>query len=227
MTTSKVTFEVAHEGSAGGEIALPAGGERAAAVMVFHEWWGLNDHVRSILERLAAEGFIALGVDLYDGKTTKDAGEAGALMGALDWDVAMDRARGAFRYLEQHPRSNGKVGVLGFCMGGALSFAAASAIPGLAAAVPFYGVPGDERLDLDALRAPVLAHFASRDYWAKPAAAQKIRDELAARGKHMQLEIYEADHAFFNDTRPEVYAKEPAELAWRRTVSFLREHLAS
>jgi carboxymethylenebutenolidase len=225
MTTSKVTFEVPGGASAGGELALPVGDARAGAVMVFHEWWGLNDHIRSILERLAAEGFVALGVDLYDGKTTKDAGEAGALMGALDWDVAMDRAKGAFGYLEQHPRSNGKVAVLGFCMGGALSFAAASAIPELAAAVPFYGVPDAARLDLDALRAPVLAHFASRDGWAKPEAAEKIRDELSTRGKRMQLEIYEADHAFFNDTRPEVYAKEAAELAWSRTVSFLREEL--
>ncbi len=227
MTTSRVSFAVAGGRDAGGELALPAGSERAGAVMVFHEWWGLNEHVRSILERLSGEGFVALGVDLYDGKTTKDAGEASALMGALDWDVAMDRARGAFRYLEQHERSNGKVAVLGFCMGGALSFAAACAIPGLAAAVPFYGVPEASRLDLDALRAPVLAHFASRDGWAKPSKAQAIRDELSARGKAMQLEIYEADHAFFNDTRPEVYAEEAAELAWSRTVSFLREHLAS
>lgn len=227
MTTSRVTFAVAGGADAGGELALPAGAGRSGAVMVFHEWWGLNDHVRSILERLAGEGFVALGVDLYDGKTTKDADEASALMGALDWDEALRRAASAARYLEQHARSNGKVAVLGFCMGGALSFAAASAIPGLAAAVPFYGVPDASRLDLDALRAPVLAHFASRDGWAKPSKAQAIRDELSARGKAMQLEIYEADHAFFNDTRPEVYAKEAAELAWSRTVSFLREHLAS
>jgi carboxymethylenebutenolidase len=220
MATSKVSFE-----TASGELVLPAGEGRAGAVIVFHEWWGLNDHIRSILDRLAAAGFVALGVDLYDGKTTRDPDEAAKLMGALDWGVAIERAKGAFRFLAEHPRSNGKVGVLGFCMGGALSFATASAIPELSAAVPFYGIPDASKLDLDALQAPVLAHFASRDGWAKPEGAQAIRDALVAKGKRMQLEVYEADHAFVNDTRPEVYAKDAAELAWSRSIEFLAEHL--
>jgi carboxymethylenebutenolidase len=225
MSTTKVEFEAASGKKTHGEMALPAGEGQAGTVVLFHEWWGLNDHVRSILGRLAEAGFVALAVDLYDGKTTKDPGEAGKLMGQLDWGLAMDRAKGAFRYLSTHPRSNGKVAVMGFCMGGALSFAAASAIPELSAVVPFYGIPDASKLDLDAMRAPILAHFASRDGWAKPSAAEALREQLEARGKRMRLEVYEADHAFVNDTRPEVYAKEAAELAWRRTTEFLAEHV--
>src|SRR5688572_17327832 len=140
MATTKVNFQSQSGEPATGEIALPPGEGRAGTIMVFHEWWGLNDHMRSIVDKLAAAGFITLCLDLYDGATTKDAGEAQKLMGALDWGKAIDRAKGAFSYLRAHPRSNGKVGATGFCMGGALTFAVATAIPDLAAAVPFYGV---------------------------------------------------------------------------------------
>jgi carboxymethylenebutenolidase len=108
-------------------------------------------------------------------------------------------------------------------MGGALTFAAAVNIPHLGAAVPFYGVPGD--LDWARIKAPVLAHFAKRDDWAKPAAAEAIRDRLVAAGGTMELHVYDADHAFVNDTRPEVHHPENARLAWERSVAFLKDHL--
>jgi len=224
--TSKVEFESKSGQPARGEIALPSGDGRHGAVLVFHEWWGLNDHMRSILDRLAAGGFLALGLDLYEGKTTKDAAEAQTLMGALDWGAAMDKATGAVAFLARHARSNGKVGALGFCMGGALTIAAASNIPELAAAVPFYGIPDLEAVKVDAINAPMLAHFATRDDWAKPEKAKALAQKMEAAGKSMQLEIYEADHAFVNDTRPEVYSDANAKLAWLRTTDFLTQHLS-
>lgn len=219
----RVHFPAASGGEAQGELALPAASGRVPGVILFHEWWGLNDHVRSLIERLSAAGFAALALDLYDGKTTKDADEAGELMNGLDWSRAMDRARGAVDWLAAHERTSGRVGAVGFCMGGALTFAAAATIPHLGAAVPFYGVPPQG--EWAKIKAPVLAHFARRDGWAKPAAAEAIREAVVAAGGTMELHVYDADHAFVNDTRPEVHDPENARLAWERTVAFLKDHL--
>jgi carboxymethylenebutenolidase len=118
------------------------------------------------------------------------------------------------------------VGAVGFCMGGALCFSAAATIPRLGAAVPFYGIPS-KATDYSKVKAPILAHFAARDTWAKPALAEALQRELAARGQPMELHVYDADHAFMNDTRPEVHHPEAARLAWDRTTAFLREHLGA
>jgi carboxymethylenebutenolidase len=219
----EVRFRAASGGEARGELALPAGAGRVPAVLLFHEWWGVNDHIRSIARRLAEAGFAALAIDLFDGKTTKDAGEAGQLMSGLDWGRAIDQARGAVDWLAAHERTTGRVGAVGFCMGGALTFAAAAAIPHLGAAVPFYGVPADQ--DWARIKAPVLAHFARRDGWAKPSSAEAIQKAVVAAGGTMELHVYEADHAFVNDTRPEVHDPESARVAWDRTVAFLTDHL--
>lgn len=224
--TTKVEFQSGSGQAATGELGLPPGEGKAGALIVFPEWWGLNDHMRSIVDKFASAGFVTLCIDLYDGVTTKDAGEAQKLMGALDFGKALDRAQGAFEYLKAHPRSNGKVAATGFCLGGALTFAAATKIPDLAAAVPFYGIPDPSKVDYDAVKAPILAHFSSTDQWAKPELAAALRDKLNAAGKSMQLEVYDAEHAFVNDTRPEVYSPENAKLALDRTMAFLKKHLA-
>jgi carboxymethylenebutenolidase len=208
-----------------GEIELPAGEGRAPALILVHEWWGLNDHVRSLVSRFAKEGFLTLAIDLYDGKTTKDAAEAGKLMGALDWGRAVGIAAAALEYLKAHPRSNGNVGCTGFCMGGAATLVIATNVPGIKAAVPFYGMPDASKVDYAKLSAPILMHVAKRDEWVKPELAEALRDKLTAEGKSMRLEQYEADHAFVNDTRPEVYSKENAELALSRSYAFLKEKL--
>ncbi|WP_437762270.1 dienelactone hydrolase family protein [Sorangium sp. So ce281] len=223
--SEKVSFPAKDGSSATGEIVWPKQGDKSPAVVLIQEWWGVNDHIRSLLDRLAAAGFIALAPDLYHGKTTKDAAEANRLMTELDKPRALEEIAGAARFLSAHERSTGKVGVIGFCMGGALSFAAAATIPELAAAVPFYGVPSPAP-DYTRVKAPILAHFAARDGWATPAAAEAIQKELAARGQSMELHVYDADHAFANDTRPEVYAPEAAKLAWERSIAFLKQHLA-
>lgn len=209
-----------------GALAEPSGTGKAPSLVLMQEWWGINDHIRSIADRLAAEGFLVVAPDLFHGKTAKDATEAGALMGALDTLQAVKEIGLASSFLKQHPRGNGKVGVIGFCMGGALSFAAACHVEGLSAAVPFYGVPPAEKVDYAKVTAPILAHFARNDDWATVAKAEAIKAQLDALGKPMRLEIYDAGHAFMNDTRPEAYDAPSAELAWQRSVDFLKKHLA-
>ncbi|NUO48831.1 MAG: dienelactone hydrolase family protein [Polyangiaceae bacterium] len=223
MTTKRVTL-TAETGPFEGEIALPPGEGRAPAVLLFQEWWGVNDHIRSLVSRLAAEGFVVFAPDLYDGKTTRDAGEAGQLMGSLDWPKALDRAKASVKWLAAHERGNGKVAVTGFCLGGALTLATASIVPEVAAAVSFYGMPDRKNFDLASIKAPILAHVATRDDWVKPAAAEALRDDVNKAGGTMKVEQYESDHAFVNDTRPEVYDAANAKLAWSRSVDFIKQH---
>ena len=223
--TTRVEFKAKSGAPASGELSLPEGADKAPGLVLVQEWWGVNDHIRSLADRFAAEGFVVVAVDLYHGTVTKDFNEAGALMQALDGKQAMDDIAGAVAYLQAHARCNGKVGVTGFCMGGAYAFAAVSALPEVGAAVPFYGIPPAERMDFTRMKAPILAHFASRDGWAKPERAQEIVAAINAAGGSAAVEIYEADHAFVNDTRPEVYVADAAKLAWDRSVKFLHQHL--
>jgi carboxymethylenebutenolidase len=222
---TRVTFQAKSGAEASGEIALPAGEGKAPGVVLLQEWWGINDHIRSLLGRLAEAGFVACAPDLYHGKIAKDAETAGKMMGELDWPKAMDEIAGAAAYVASHPRSNGKVGVTGFCLGGALTLAATTMVPQFAAAVAFYGVPGAGKADWSKVKAPIMAHFAARDEWAKPSLAEDIKKELETRGQKMVLHVYDADHAFVNDTRPEVYNAEAAKLAWTRSMEFLHQHL--
>lgn len=220
-----VSFQSAQGAEARGEMWLPEGSGKAPGVVLIQEWWGLNDHIRSWLSRLAEAGFVALAPDLYHGQSTKNPEEAARLMNGLNWPSALAEIGGAAAFLRGHAGCSGKVGVMGFCMGGALSFAAAAMVPGLSAVVPFYGIPPAEQLDYSKVTAPILAHFASKDGWAKPEAARDLMQALKGMGKSMELHVYEADHAFMNDTRPEVYDAEAAKSAWERTLTFLRAEL--
>lgn len=224
--TERVHFPSASGKDTEGELALPTGGATAPSLILLQEWWGVNDHVRSLVDRFAKEGFAVLAPDLYEGKTTKDPAEAGKLMGSLDWAAAMDKIAGARAFLAGHARSNGKVGVTGFCLGGALSFAAACNVGGLGAVVPFYGIPDPSKVDYGKVTAPILAHVARRDDWVKVEAVEAVKTQLAGRGVPMTVEVYEADHAFVNDTRPEVYHQANAELALARSFDFLRANLS-
>lgn len=222
--SEKVSFTSGQGKPAEGALALPAGDGRAPGLVVLQEWWGLNAQIKKMGERFAAEGFVALVPDLYHGKVAADPTEAAGLMNSLDWGQAIDDIAGAVAFLRAHPRCNGKVAVTGFCMGGALTFATACNVKGLAAAVPFYGVPGE--VPWGNVEAPIQAHFASRDDWAKPDAARGIQQTLAGLGKSMDLHVYEADHAFMNDARPDVFSPQASSEAWARAVAFLRSHAA-
>lgn len=224
MAADKVSF-AGPDGTLEGFLALPEGAGKAPAVVLVQEWWGLNEHVKSLSRRLAAAGFVVLAPDLYHGTIAKDADEAGKLMNALDTAKAVGEIGAAAAYLRQHARGNGKVGVTGFCLGGALTLAAACHLDGLAAAVPFYGVPPADKVDYARVTAPILGHFAQHDDWVTPARVAELKAALAQHGKAAQIESYDASHAFVNDTRPEVYSAESAAIAWVRTVDFLRQHV--
>lgn len=219
--TERVTFPSA-SGSTPGALATPAGTGRGPAVIVMHEWWGVNPQHERILERFAAAGFLALAPDLYRGVVTRDPAEAERLMLGLDRGRSLDDVRAAVAYLQAHPRGNGQVAITGFCLGGAYAFAAACFVRGLACAVPFYGVPASP--DWSQVDVPIQAHFAARDGWAKPERAAEIQQVLAGGAHPMELHVYDADHAFMNEDRPEVYSADAARVAWDRAVDFLRLH---
>jgi carboxymethylenebutenolidase len=225
MTTT-VRFGAKGGSDIAGEMAEPSGTEKAPALVLIQEFWGINAHVKSLADRLAKEGFLVVAPDLYHGKIAKDAAEATQLMTALDTAAAMTEISAAVAYLKEHPRGNGKVGVIGFCMGGALAFAAACHVEGLSAVVPFYGVPPADKVDYAKVTAPILAHFAKNDEWATVAKAEAIKKELDAQTKPMRLETYDAGHAFMNDTRPEAYDEKSATLAWQRSIDFLKKNLS-
>ncbi len=211
-----------------GDLVVPEGEGKTPGVVLIQEWWGVNDHIRDVAARLAKEGFRVLAPDLYHGKTTKDPGEAAKMMGALDWKQALDEIAGAAEHLRAHESSNGKVAVMGFCMGGALSLASACNVPHLWAVTAFYGIPDPKFADYTKVTAPIMAHVAGKDDWVKPEAARAIQKQIHDAGKVMDLHVYDdADHAFFNDTRPEVHSPANAKLAWDRTLAFFKKHLSS
>lgn len=203
-------------------LAVPEGDQPAPGVVLLQEYWGVNDHLRDVAGRWAKEGFLTLAPSLYRGAVATSAEEAMAMLRGLDRARALADIAGAVAALKADPRCSGKVGITGFCVGGAYTLAAAAAIEGLSAAVPFYGVPPSA--DWSKVTAPVQAHFSATDDWAKPSIAQQIQAELQQRGVEMQLFVYDAPHAFFNDTR-DVYSPKDAEVAWARTVAFMRQHL--
>lgn len=218
-----VAFRTGHGSS--GYLAQPSGS--GPGVVVIQEWWGLVPHIQRVADRFAAEGFLAIAPDLYRGKSTKSPDEAGKLMMALNIDQAERDLADAVAYLRNHPaNSTGKVGTAGFCMGGALSLYAASMNPDVSACVVFYGGHPKVQPDLARLRAPVLGIYAERDGFVTPDSVRELDRRLEELGKPHDFHIYPgADHAFFNDERPEVYNRAAAEDAWSRTVRFFREHL--
>jgi len=214
-------------GTTGGYLAIPEAGQKGAGVIVIQEWWGLVPHIKRVADRFAAEGFVALAPDLYHGRTTTSPDEAGKLMMALNIEGVEKDLRGAISYLLAHESVAGDtVGTVGFCMGGALSLYAASKNEEVGACVVFYGAHPKVKPDLENLRAPLLGLYAERDTFATPAGARELEAKLKSLGKSAEIHVYDnADHAFFNDERPEVYNPDAAADAWQRTVRFLREHL--
>ena len=210
-----------------GYLATPASGG-GPGVIVIQEWWGLVAHIKAVADRFAAAGFVALAPDLYRGESTQKPDDAGRLMMALDIDRAARDLEGAVAYLLSRPGvAPRKVGVVGFCMGGQLALATACRSASVGACVDFYGVHPNVKLDFAKLGAPVLGLFAERDAFVTPEVARKLERDVRAAGKNIDVHVYPgADHAFFNDTRPDVYNREAATDAWNRTTQFFRRHLA-
>ena len=225
MTTS-VSFESKAGKKVSGELAEPSGTGKVPCVVLIQEYWGVNAHIKDLVERMAKEGFLVVAPDLYHGKTTKDANEAGKLMTELDTRVAVGEIAGAVALVRSHPRSNGKVGVMGFCLGGALSLASACHVDGLGAIGCFYGIPPADKVDYAKATAPIIAHVATHDEWVTVARMEAVKKELERHGRSMEMHVYDAKHAFVNDTRPEVHDPANAKLAWDRTVAFFKKHLS-
>lgn len=209
-----------------GYLAKPASG-RGPGVLVIQEWWGLVDHVRDLCDRFAREGFVALAPDLYRGESTSDPDAAGRLMLGLEIPRAARDLDGAVKALRDEPGTEGpKVGAVGFCMGGQLALFAACRNPAIGAVVDFYGIHPKVTLDLAPLQAAVLGIFAEHDAFVPPEAARKLEADLRAAGKRAVCEVYPGvGHAFFNDTRPDVYDAQAAARAWSDTLAFLRAEL--
>jgi carboxymethylenebutenolidase len=200
-------------------LATPAQGDSAPGFVMIQEWWGLNDQIKGLADRLAGEGYRVLVPDLYRGRVTVDPDEATHLMTGLDFgDAASQDLRGAVQHLK---RSSPKVAVGGFCLGGALTVIAAVHVPEVDAALCFYGIPPAPAADPAKVRVPFAGHFASRDDWCTPAAVDALEAGLARSGVAHEIHRYEAQHAFMNEKRPEVYDAACAELAWRRGLDFL------
>ncbi len=209
--------------TAHGYLAEPSGAPRGN-VVVIQEWWGLTDQIRGVCDRLAADGFRALAPDLYDGELAKNADEAGAKMGALDFGKAVSQyIRGSAQHLAGMPAAERKnqVTVLGFCMGGALTLLAAANVPEIASAVCFYGIPPEQFLDPSTIKIPLLAHFAKLDDWCTPQRVDQLERKLTEGNVPFTLHRYDAQHAFMNENRPEVHDPKNAEVAWERTRAFL------
>ena len=190
----------------------------SVGVVILHEFWGLNAHIEGIAKRFAGAGIPALAVDLYDGVVAKDRQEASQKMQALDASRVMRIILAGVD--ELHARGIQKVAVLGFCMGGALTLAASARVPGLDGAVVFYGIP--QAFDAEAVKVPLLLHFATHDDWCSPERVSALEAALRKAGVSFELHRYDAAHAFFNDTRPEVHDAAKSKLAWERTLAFLK-----
>ena len=181
-----------------GYLAEPEHATGAAAIVVIQEWWGVNDQIRGVADRLASAGYIALVPDLYRGKSTVEAEEAHHLMTGLNFgDAASQDIRGAVQFLKTR---SGKVGVTGFCMGGALTLLALCMAPEIDAAVVWYGCPPLEYIDATKIQAPLQGHWATQDEFFPIATIDPLQDKLREAGVNFDFHRYLAHHAFANET---------------------------
>jgi carboxymethylenebutenolidase len=220
---TRITFSRVDGKDAPGYLAK-AGAARAPGVVVIQEWWGLQDQIRGICDRLALAGYDALAPDLYAGRTVPyhDAAQAGAEMKSLNFlDVVDQVVRGAALYLG---RSGVKVGLMGFCMGGSVTVLGAARIPEFAAAAVFYGMPPAGAVKTADIRVPVQGHFANSDDWVSPAVVDAFEADLKAAGKTCEIYRYDAEHGFMNEQRS-VHERNAAEQAWARLLAFWSRHL--
>jgi carboxymethylenebutenolidase len=194
-----------------------------AAVILIHEWWGINDHILDIAGRYAKEGYLCVAPDLFRGRVAKDPQEASALMQALDIKDGMETIQKAIQETERVYEAQ-RFGITGYCMGGTFALRASCEISELAASAPFYGdIPEDKVLQ--ELSVPTLFIAGNKDSWITPAKVNSLREAARTHSLPVEIVAYDADHAFFNNTRPEVYNASAAADAWKRVLGFFRRHL--
>jgi len=202
---------------------LAMAGEGRPGVVVIQEWWGLNDQICGVADRFARAGYNALAPDLYKGRVTTQPDEANHLMTGLDFaDATHQDLRGAAQHLKAQ---SGKVAVMGYCMGGALTIAAAVHAPEFAAGICLYGIPPKEFADPAKIAMPLQGHFANKDDWCTPAAVDTLEKALKAAGVRHEIYRYDAAHAFA-DERSAAYDVACANQAWERMATFLKANIA-
>lgn len=221
MQTETLSFDTTN-GPSSAYVASPDS-PSGKAVIVIQEWWGLNDHIKDIAGRYAAEGFVAIAPDLYRGKVARDSSEASSMMNALQLSDGLDTIQNtidaaALAYDISH------FGITGYCMGGTYTLRAACVLEGLSAAAPFYGDVPEEEV-LQHLTTPTIFISGTRDAWINPEKVAALEDAAERFELPIHSVKYDADHAFFNNTRPEVYNETAATDAWALVVGFFNDKL--
>jgi carboxymethylenebutenolidase len=225
MKTETFNLETSN-GQTTAHVRLPEDADKKdAAIILIQEWWGINDHVLDLTGRYAKEGYISVAPDLFRGKVAKDTEEASRLMHGLAIEDGMDTIK---RTIEEVRRQFGveKIGITGYCMGGTFALRAACEIETLSAAAPFYGDIPEEQI-LAKLKVPTLFIAGARDAWINPEKVNELKEAAHKYNLPVEVVSYDADHAFFNDTRPEAYNPEAAADAWQRVLSLFGKCLQS
>ena len=218
----KITYKRPDGKECSGYYVMPPAKGKTAGVVVLQEWWGLNDQIKGVADRLAEKGYQALVPDLYRGQITLEAAEAAHLKGNLDFaDAATQDIRGAIQHLK---KACPKVAALGFCMGGALSILAGIHAKETDAVVAWYGIPPEEAGDPGTIKIPIQGHFALEDEHFTPAQVDALESKLKQGNVTYEIYSYQANHAFGNETG-ERYEPAAAKLAWERTFDFLARHM--
>ena len=218
-----ISIDTKSGGKATGVLAMP---EKlpAPAVLLIHEWWGLNDQIKSVAAEFAKQGYIALAIDLYGGNVATSREDARKYMKAVDEAQATEQVAAAVDWLRGHGDGTGKVGTIGWCFGGGWSLNASLATP-VDATVIYYGRVNKSAAALKPLAGPLLGHFATKDKWINGKMVGGFEAAMQAAGKSdLTVHWYVAEHAFGNPTSAR-YDEEDAELAWTRTLAFYRKHL--
>jgi carboxymethylenebutenolidase len=223
MKTETLKFDTA-KGETTAYIAMPDETDAdTKAVILIQEYWGLNDHIKDIAGRYADEGFICIAPDLYRGKIAVNSDEASEMMNALEIEDGLDTIKNA-QAAAREKYGISRFGITGFCMGGTYALEAVCHLEGFSASAPFYGDIPDE-IVLQNLKTPVLFISGTEDKWINPKKVAEL--ERAAQVHTLPIESvkYDADHAFFNDTRKEVYDADAAQDAWAKVISFFNDNL--
>jgi carboxymethylenebutenolidase len=197
----------------------------APGVVVIQEWWGLSENIKGLCDRFALAGFDALAPDLYAGVLVPyhDVEAANKQMGSLDFmDATTQTVRGATQFLA---KNGARVGLTGFCLGGAVTIIGATKIPELTAGVVFYGIPPEQAARPADVKIPLQGHFANTDDWCTPQLVDGFEKAMKEAGKSLELFRYDAQHAFVNEQRVSVHDRAAAELAWGRATAFFHKHL--
>lgn len=228
IKSQTVQYATVNGRAVNGYLAYPASAEGGLpAVLVFHEWWGLNDNIKALADQLAGQGYVALAADLYSGRVAKQPEAARSLMeeALKDRDAMGQNLRQAHAYLKEQIKAT-RVGTIGWCFGGAVSLRAALIVPDqVDATVIYYGHVGGDAEALKPLKAPVLGLFGSADAGIPLDSVRQFEQTLKDLGKTVTIHVYEgADHAFANPSGGN-YKADAAADAWARSLAFLAEHL--